>query len=60
MDGATEYNAKQSKSMRLDKYHDFTYMWNLRNRTKEKKKERDGDKPRNRLLFTEKKLMVTR
>ena len=34
--------------------HDFTNMWNLRNKTKQK------DKPRNRLLTIENKVMVAR
>ena len=37
-------------------------MWNLRNKTNEQreKKEREKDKPGNRLLTIENKLMVTR
>ena len=43
-----------------DKYH-FTHMWYLRNKTNEqRRKERDRDKPRNRLSTIENKLMVTR
>ena len=34
--------------------YDFTYMWNLRNKTERR------DKPRDRLLAIEDKLMVTR
>jgi len=36
-------------------------MWNLRNKTneqREKKREREGDKPRNGLLTVENRLMV--
>ena len=37
-------------------------MWNLRNKTNEQreKKEKDRDKPRNRLLTIQKKVMVTK
>ena len=54
MDGPRGYNAKWNKSVRERQIPcDFTYMWNLRNKTK---KERD--KPKNRLLTVENKLMV--
>ena len=39
--------------------HDFTHMWNLRNKTNEHGWG-ERDKPRNRLLTTENKLMVIR
>ena len=35
-------------------------MRNLRNKTNEQRKKRERDKPRNRLLTIENKLMVTR
>ena len=35
-------------------------MWNLRNKTSEQRKERERDKPRNRLLTIENTLLVTR
>ena len=38
--------------------YDFTHIWNLRNKTKKEKKERD--KPRNRHLTIDNKLMVIR
>ena len=58
MDGAREYNAKQNKAVIESEIpHDFTHMWNLRNKTKQMKKR---GKPRNRLLTIEKKLMVAR
>ncbi|XP_077735111.1 uncharacterized protein LOC144301830 isoform X7 [Canis aureus] len=61
----------RSKSVRERQIpHDFTHMWNLRNKTNEKKKKRkqiskgkkknERHKPRNRLLTLENKLMVTR
>ena len=41
--------------------YDFTLMWNLRNKTNEqRRKKREGGKPRNRLLTVENKQMVTR
>ena len=33
MDGPRDYHTKQNKSE--DKYHDITYMWNLKNDTNE-------------------------
>ena len=51
MDEAREYYAKENKSVRERQIYNFTHIWNLRNKTK---------KPRNRLLTTENKLMVTR
>lgn len=40
--------------------YDFTHKQNLRNKTKEhKEKNREGDKPRIRLLTIENKAMVT-
>ena len=63
MDGAKEYTAKWNKSVRERQTpYDFTQMWNLRNKTNEQKgkKEREREKPRNRPLTVENKLMVTR
>ena len=41
--------------------YDFTHMWNLRNQTNEqRKKKREGGKPRNRHLAIENKLMGPR
>ena len=42
--------------------YDFTYIWNLRNKTSDQsgKREREKDKLGNRLLTVEKKLIVTR
>ena len=63
MDGTIEYYAKRSQSVRERQIpYDYTRMWNLRNKTNEQRgeKERQWGKPRNRLLTTENKLMVTR
>ena len=58
MDEAREYNAKQNKSVRERPIpYDFTHMWNLRNKTKNKKRDK---KKKNRLLDTECKLAVVR
>ena len=56
MDGNRVYYAKRNKSEK-DKYHDFTHMWNLRNKTNEHrgKKERQTE---NRLLTVENKLNI--
>ena len=44
-----------------DKYHDFTHMWNLRNKTNEQRgRKKERGKPRNRFLTVENTLMVTR
>ena len=46
MDGAREYNAKGSQSVRERQIsHDLTYMWNLRNKTNQQreKKEKVGE-----------------
>ena len=60
MDRAKEYTAKQNKSVRERQIpYDLIHMWNLRNKTKEQR-EKERDKPRNRLSTTENKLMVTR
>ena len=62
MDGAREYDAKRNMSEK-DKQHMISLRWNLRNKTNEhrgKKRERERDKPRNRLLTTENTLRVTR
>ena len=49
MDGARVYDAKQSKSVRERQIsHDFTHMWNLRNKTDEhmgRVGNREGNKP---------------
>ena len=56
VDGATDYNVKQNKSARERQIpYDSNHMWNLRNKTKREKR----DKPRNRLLTIENKVMVT-
>ena len=61
VDGAREYNAKQNKSVRERQIpYDFTHLWNLRNKTNKQRKKRESDKPRNRFLNMENKLMVTR
>ena len=65
MDGATENYAKQNKSIRERQIlYDLTHMWNLRNKIteqrEEKKRERVRNKPRNRLVTIENKLMVIR
>ena len=40
MDGSRGYNAKGSKSVRERQIpHDFTHMWNLRNKTDEERKK---------------------
>ena len=52
---------KRNKSVRQKQIpYDFTHMGNLRNKTNEQRKKRERDKPRNRLLTLENKLMVTR
>ena len=61
VDGAREYNAKWNKSFRERQIpYDFTYMWNLRNKTSEQIKKRERDKPKNILLTAENKLIVRR
>ena len=55
MDGTREYNASEISQSEKDKYH----MWNLRNKTRGRKRKKGG-KPRNRLSTLESKLMVTR
>ena len=56
MDGSREFNTKWNKPVRERQIpYDFTHMWNLRNWTKGQKR----DKPRNRLLSIETKVMVT-
>ena len=60
MDRAREYNAKQNKSARQRLPYDFTHMWNLGNKMTEQGGEKKRGKPRNRLITTENKLMVTR
>ena len=64
MDGAREHYAKPNKSVREGQIpYDFTHMWNLRNKTYERrgnKREREKKKSRNRFLTREDKLMVTR
>ena len=64
MVGAREYYVKQNKSEK-EKYHDFTHMWNLRNKTdghtgregkKKMKTEKEADPTR--LLNIEKNLRV--
>ena len=40
--------------------YDFTHMWNLRNKTNAHRRKKERDKPRNRFLGVENKLMVTR
>ena len=58
MDGTREYYAKRNKSVGERQIpYDFTHMQNLRNKTKGKE---ERDKPRNRLLTVENKLMVPR
>ena len=57
MDGSRGYNAKWNVREKPIPY-DFTHMWNLKNKINEHRKKRD--KPRNRLLTIESKLMVTR
>ena len=37
MDGTRENNAKQNRSVK-DKYHDFTRVWNIRDKTNEQRK----------------------
>ena len=60
MNEARAYYVKWNKSVRKRQIpHDFTHIWNLRNKWAKEKKE-DRDKPRNRLLTIENKLMVTR
>ena len=59
MTWSEENNAKQNKSEK-DKYHMMSLMWNLRNKTNEQREKREREKPRNRLLTIEDKLMVTR
>ena len=59
MDRPRKYNAKQNKS-ESQVPDDFTYTWNLRNKTNEKRKKREREKPGNRLLTLENKLMATR
>ena len=47
VDGAREYHTKQNKSVRERQTpYDFTHMWNLRNKTKKKRTNK------NRLFFS--------
>ena len=62
MGEAREYN-KRNKSVRERHIpYDFSYMWNLRNKTKEpmEKRHTQREKPRNRLIIIENKVMFTR
>ena len=62
MDGARKYNVKQNKSIRERQIlYDFTYMWNLRNKTdghRGRKKEKEREAHHKRLLTRENKLKV--
>ena len=60
--GAREYNVKWNNSVRERKIpYDFTYMWNLRNKTRKQRGNKRGThKAKKRLLVTENKPMVTR
>ena len=58
MDGGREYN-KQNKPFReRQKSYDVIHMWNLRYKSSEKRKKKKREKPRNRLLTIENKLIV--
>ena len=51
MDGTGEYNGKQNSSVRARQIpYNFIAMWNLRNKTNEQRKEREREKPKNRLV----------
>ena len=44
MDGAREYNAKLNKSVRERQIpYEFIHMWNLRNKTNERERERNQE-----------------
>ena len=69
MDRAREYNTKQNKSEREDKYHLISLICRIQETKqmskgwgeREKKKERERERnPGNRLLIIENKLIVTR
>ena len=52
MDGARDYYAKRSKSVReRQRPYNFTHMWNLRNKTKKHRGKKERGKPRNRLNY---------
>ena len=57
MDESRGFNTKWNKSVRRRQMpYDFTHMWNLRNKMNKGK----WDKPENRLLNIENKLLVIR
>ena len=57
MDGVRKYNVKQNKSEK-EKYCMISLVQNLRNKTN-KQREKKREKPRNRFLNIENKLIIT-